>query len=175
MALISSPKTSRGELGFRRDDFAYDRERDELRCPAGQVLSRHSRKDPTSQYYRAKPKACKSCEHFGVCTKSRSGRSVCISKYEDLVLANRERVHSESARPLMQIRRQRGEAPFGYLKMFGGSRRFAGRGLAYASKKTLIAAAGWNLLRLVKTIERARLLDAPVSGIIALVMVIWNT
>ena len=75
----------------------------------------------------------------------------------------------------MQIRRQRGEAPFGYLKMFGGLRRFAGRGLAYASKKTLIAAAGWNLLRLVKTIERARLLDAPVSGIIALVMVIWNS
>ena len=81
-----------------------------------------------------------------MCTNNKNGRHVCISIYEDLVLANRERVYSEEGRPLMQIRRQRGEAPFGYFKMFGGLRRFAGRGLAYASKKTMMAAAGWNLL-----------------------------
>lgn len=53
--------------------------------------------------------------------------------------------HVDAARPLMMIRRQRGEAPFGFFKQFGGLQRFAGRGLEYASKKTLIAAAGWNL------------------------------
>ena len=51
---------------------------------------------------------------------------------------------------LVAIRRQRGEGPFGYFKQFGGLRRFAGRGLNYAAKKTLIAAAGWNLLCLLR-------------------------
>lgn len=67
-----------------------------------------------------------------------------VSVYEDLIKAKGERVHSEMARPLMMIRRQRGEAPFGFFKQFGGLRRFAGRGLEYASKKTLLAAAGWK-------------------------------
>jgi hypothetical protein len=71
-----------------------------------------------------------------------------------MIKANRERVHSEAARPLMQIRRQRGEAPFGFFKQFGGLRRFAGRGLDYAAKKTLIAAVGWNLLMVIKKLMR---------------------
>jgi transposase len=174
VALISSPKTSRGKPGFRREDFVYEPEHDQLICPGGQVLSRLSRKDSTSRYYGAKPKACLSCPHFNVCTKNKNGRNVSISMYEDLILANRERVHSEAARPLMQIRRQRGEAPFGYFKMFGGLRRFAGRGLDYAAKKTLIAAAGWNLLLLVKKVMRDKTLNAPVSSLIRLVFGLWN-
>jgi len=58
-------------------------------------------------------------------------------------------VHAPELRPLLQIRRQRGEGPFGYFKQFGGLRRLAGRGLSYAMKKMLIAAVGWNLLRLL--------------------------
>ena len=83
VALISSPKTSRGKPGFRREDFQYDEDRDELICPAGQVLTRRSRKDSTSRYYGAKAKACQSCIHFGVCTQSRNGRNVSVSMYED--------------------------------------------------------------------------------------------
>jgi transposase len=174
VALISSPKTSRGKPGFRRENFVYEPEHDQMICPAGQVLSRLSRKDSTSRYYGAKRKACLSCEHFNVCTKNKNGRNVSISMYEDLILANRERVHSEAARPLMQIRRQRGEAPFGYFKIFGGLRRFAGRGLDYAAKKTLIAAAGWNLLLLVKRVMLDKTLNAPVSSLIRLVFGLLN-
>jgi hypothetical protein len=74
---------------------------------------------------------------------------VSVPVHEELIQANRERVHTPELRPLLQIRRQRGEAPFGYFKQFGGLRRFAGRGLSYALKKTLMAAVGWNLLRLL--------------------------
>ena len=83
-----------------------------------------------------------------------------------MIKSNRERVHSEAARPLMMIRRQRGEAPFGFFKMFGGLSRFAGRGLEHASKKTLIAAAGWNLLLLIKKVMRE---TAPNAALLELV------
>jgi transposase len=172
VALISSPKSSRGKPGFRREDFTYDEEKDQLVCPAGQILNRRKRDDSPSRYYQASGRVCQSCEHWGACTKNKNGRSVSISPYEGLIVENRERVRSEAARPLMQIRRQRGEAPFGYFKMFGGLRRFAGRGLEYAQKKTLIAALCWNLLLLVKKVMRERQVNAAFVGVSRLFFVL---
>jgi len=166
IGLISSPNTNRGAEGFRRDDFACDESADALICPAGEMLSRQKNRDESHRYYKGRGSVCRRCPHFGVCTKSKSGRVVSVSIYEDLIRANRERVHCEAARPLMMIRRQRGEAPFGFFKQFGGLRRFAGRGLEYASKKTLIAAAGWNLLIVIKRIMRD---TAPNAAIFELV------
>lgn len=151
--LISSPRR-RGKPGFGREDFVCDAEADTLICPAGETLARIPCKDRNANHYKARGSVCRQCPHFGVCTKSRNGRTVAVSVYEDVIKSNRERVHSEDARPLMQIRRQRGERPFGYFKQFGGLRRFAGRGLSYATKKTLVAGIGWNLLLLVKLLIR---------------------
>lgn len=150
IGLISSPRTERGQPGFQRVDFAYDAATDTFRCPAGKELRRAALKEQTVQQYRARAQDCQTCPHWGVCTQSKSGRTLRISIYEDLIQANRARVRSEEARPLMMIRRQRGEAPFGYFKQFGGLRRFMGRGLDYAQKKTLMAAAGFNLIKLLR-------------------------
>jgi transposase len=174
IGLISSPNQKRGKPGFRREDFRYDAQSDTLICPAGQILTRLSNKGKTARHYKARGGVCKSCPNFNICTKNPRGRVVTISVYEDIVRANRERVHSEEARPLMQIRRQRGEAPFGYFKQFGGLRRFAGRGLAYATKKTLIAAVGWNLLILVKRSMRNPAPDGPTCALIQLLSALWT-
>lgn len=150
IGLISSPRTERGQPGFQRVDFSYDADTDTFRCPTGKELRRVPPAHASVQQYRARSKDCLGCPHFGVCTKSKSGRTLRISLYEGLIKQNRERVRSEEARPLMMIRRQRGEAPFGMFKQFGGLRRFMGRGLDYAQKKTLIAAAGFNFLKLLR-------------------------
>jgi hypothetical protein len=175
VGLVSSPNQNRGRPGFRRDDFRYDAESDTLTCAAGEVLRRLAKKDKSSRHYKAKGSVCQGCVNFGVCTTNKRGRSVMISVHEELVKANRERVHSEELRPLVRIRGQRGEAPFGYFKQFGGLRRFAGRGLAYAEKKTLIAALGWNLLLLVKALIRSTpdLSDA-FSALIWLANLLWS-
>jgi transposase len=149
VGLISSPNTSRGAPGFRREDFTYDAERDLFVCPNGVELRRRPMAEGAARQYQARGSDCRACPHFGVCTKSKTGRSVSVPVHEELIQANRERVRTPELRPLLQIRRQRGEGPFGYFKQFGGLRRFMGRGLSYATKKTLIAAVGWNLLRLL--------------------------
>src|SRR5207244_3604201 len=131
VGLVASPNTARGQPGFRREDFTYDAEQDELVCPAGAVLRRR----PTPAGSAARGRECRACPHFGVCTKSQSGRHLSVPLHEELIAANRERVHTPELRPLLQIRRQRGEGPFGYFKQFGGLRRLAGRGLSYATKK----------------------------------------
>jgi len=167
VGLISSRNQYSGKPGFRREDFTYDSETDTLICPAGRPLAKVASKDRKAHHYRTSGGVCKACPNFGICTKSKNGRSVMISFYEDVIRRNKERVHSEAARPLMQIRRQRGEAPFGYFKAFGGLRRMAGRGLAYAEKKALVAALGWNLLLLVKSITRSGT-KWPILGLIQL-------
>lgn len=149
VGLVASPNTTRGKLGFQRQDFTYDPERDLFVCPAGKLLRRRQMPEGAARQYQARGKECRACPHFGTCTQSQTGRSLSVPVHEELIQANRERVHDPEVRPLLQIRRQRGEGPFGYFKQFGGLRRFAGRGLAYAQKKTLIAATGWNLLRLL--------------------------
>jgi len=170
--LISSPNTQRGQPGFRRDDFTYDAESDTFICPVGMLLRRRQGDERVSRQYQARGRECRACPHFGVCTTSKTGRSLSVPVREALIQANRERVHDPALRPLLQIRRQRGEGPFGYFKQFGGLRRFAARGLDYAAKKTLIAAAGWNLLCLLRkaaeTEEATAFVALLVFGVAAL-------
>src|SRR5438270_681230 len=172
VGLISSPNTARGAPGFRREDFTYDPELDLFVCPAGVLLRRRQLPEGAARQYQARGSDCRQCPHFGVCTKSKTGRSVSVPLHEALIAANRERVHSPELRPLLQIRRQRGEAPFGHFKQYGGLRRFAGRGREYAAEKTLMAAVGWNLLRLLShgaaKPGALPLLRRPVGGLGAL-------
>jgi transposase len=149
VGLIASPNTARGKPGFRREDFIYDAQRDLFVCPTGVLLRRRQLPEGAARQYQARGRDCRGCLHFGVCTKSKTGRNVSVPLHEELITANRERVRAPEWRPLLQIRRQRGEGPFAYFKQFGGLRRLAGRGLSYATKKTLIAAVGWNLVRLL--------------------------
>jgi len=174
--LVTAPRRATGPEGFTRDDFVYDAASDTFQCPAGAQLvctgQSHGRRR-----YQAARKVCGECEHWGTCTKNKAGRQILVSPDEALVEANRERVYSEAARPLMMIRRQRGERPSGYFKQYGGMARMNGRGLAYAEKKTLLAAVGWNLLLMVKQAmrEAAEGAEALLWGVVeALSAALWG-
>jgi len=170
VGLISSPNSQRGQPGFRREDFTYDASSDSFRCPVGVLLRRRKGDERVSRQYQARGSECRTCPHFGVCTTSKTGRSLSVSVHEELIQANRTRVHSPELRPLLQIRRQRGEGPFGYFKQFGGLRRFAGRGLEHATKKTLIAAAGWNLLFLLRKAAESEAATTLTGALVARLM-----
>ena len=148
IALVSAPTPS-GPAGFRLSDFVWDADSDTYRCPAGQLLTCR-RTHQGRRGYRQRGAVCRACPHFGQCTTSRSVRTLSVNEHQGAMAANAERVHSAAARPLLMIRRQRGERPFGYFKQYGGLRRLNGRGLAHAEKKVLLVAIGWNLLLMVK-------------------------
>ena len=151
--LVSAPRPN-GPEGFRLDDFTYDEVEDRFLCPAGELLT-YRRTQDNRRIYRPKGSLCRRCPHFGQCTRCQSGRTLTVPLHQESRRSNAERVQSEAARPLMMIRRQRGERPFSYFKQYGGLRRLMGRGLAYAEKKALVAACGWNLLLLVKGAVRS--------------------
>jgi hypothetical protein len=150
VSLISSKRQSQGAPGFRQADFSYDAMTDSYTCPAGQLLTRRPDR-PNGRVYRTRgKKVCSACPHFGVCTNDTKGRRLLVHPQAEAIAANRERVHAPEARPLLLARKTRGEGPFGYFKQFGGLRLVSGRSLDCAAKKVLIAAAGWNILRVIK-------------------------
>jgi transposase len=169
--MIASPNQPASRPGFDRCDFSYDAASDSLVCPAGETLRRSPRVEEGRRYYKGKGSVCSVCPHFGVCTKSKGGRTVVVSDYEKEIAANRQRVRNAEARPLMQIRRQRGEAPFGYFKGYGAMRRMSGRGLSFAVKKTIMAMVGWNLLLVISAATRAA---SSATVLLHLATAIWR-
>ena len=97
VGLVSSPNTARGEPGFQRQDFTYDPEQDLFVCPAGILLRRRQIPEGAARQYQARGRDCRQCPHFGVCTKSKTGRSVSVPVHEELISANRERVRRPSS------------------------------------------------------------------------------
>ena len=173
ITLISSPCQTRGAEGFRRENFTFDPATDSYTCPAGQTLTRRTSRQE-ARCYQARGAVCRACPHFGVCTKSKTGRGLSISHDDEIIQQNRERVHHPDARPIMMIRRQRGEAPFGYFKQFGGLRRLLGHGLTFATRKALIAGIGWNLLRLIKVAMTVFAHFSALAGIQKLLLTLWK-
>jgi hypothetical protein len=147
---IIRQRAQAGPAGFREQDFEYRAEEDEYLCPAGVRLRRHDY--PSAQgrvHYRAKGEVCQQCEHFGVCTKSKTGRTIVRAAHYKEVEANAQRVHSVEGGMLLGSHRQRAEGPWSYAKLYGGLARLGPRGLANAWKKALIQGIGWNLMKLV--------------------------
>jgi transposase len=141
--------TPAGERGFRADDFDYDAAGDCYRCAAGETLRRKGWGNHGRARYQARASACRRCEHFGVCTKSRHGRVIDRAVHQEHLERNRKRVRSAQGQELLMRHRHCAEAPWSYAKLYGGLARINTRGLANAIKKALIQGIGWNLMRLI--------------------------
>lgn len=150
--LVRAPHPGQASApGFAPLDFTREPEADQLRCPAGQVLMRRpgeERARPGWRVYRAGP-GCRTCPHWGTCTRDPKGRKVRRAEAEATVAANRARGDTPAGAALFTARQTRGEAPFSFLKRRGGG-QVRSRGLGAATKELLIGFLAWNLVLLVR-------------------------
>src|SRR3954454_6385550 len=132
--------------------FTYDPERDEFRCPEGQVLRRKTAKHTEGVVvYRADAPVCNACPLKAACTESSQGRQVQRSlyvEYLDRVRAYHETPAYEKA---MAKRKVWVEPLFGEAKDWHGLRRFRLRRLWKVNVEALLIATGQNLKRLLRT------------------------
>lgn len=85
------------EVGFRKKDFRYDKERDEYVCPAGEVLSHELtyKKQNSKRKYRVKrygTDKCGGCALRASCTTSTAGRKIERANHQEHVERNDSRV-----------------------------------------------------------------------------------
>jgi hypothetical protein len=133
---------------YGQDDFVFDPERDEYRCPKDHPLRRYSTKHTEGVVaYRGDATICNACPAKTHCTTSAHGRKVQRSFYADYL----ERVpgyhETEAYKKAIRKRQVWVEPLFAEAKEWHGLRRLRLRGLLNANIQGLLIAAGQNLKR----------------------------
>jgi transposase len=152
---------------YGQDDFVFDPERDEYRCPQGHPLSRYSTKRTEGVVaYRGEAAVCNACPVKAQCTTSDHGRKVQRSFYADYldrVLGYHE---TEAYQKAIRKRQVWVEPLFAEAKLWHGLRRFRRRGLENVNIEGLLIAAGQNLKRWLAATGWGR--NAPCGSLVAL-------
>jgi transposase len=131
--------------------FTYDPERDEYRCPTGQVLRRKTAKYTEGVVvYRAGAATCNTCPVKAACTASDRGRLVHRSLYAEYLDRVRAYHQTPAYEQAMKKRKVWVEPLFGEAKDWHGLEGFRLRGLWKVNIEALLIATGQNLKRLVR-------------------------
>ncbi len=152
--IVPSPKqiTGKEPKPFAKEHFVYDPEKDCFICPMGNRLRflRFCKKENSMREYRIERVGlCRECEHYGVCTSAKKGRSVLRHIHEDLKERIAQRYQEPENRKIYSRRKERAEHPFGYMKKAMGFRQFFLRGRAGARVEASLLAMGYNLKRMI--------------------------
>lgn len=154
---------------FDKDNFKYDPDKDEYTCPEGKRLKytgsrstqlkpfhwmSKNKKDKTSDLrcYRAKPKECKVCPHFGSCTKSRQGRSISRFAQEELKTKLEETYKSSQGQEIYKLRKEKVELPFGHMKRNLQAGQFLLRSKSGANAELALLSTCFNIARMITII-----------------------
>lgn len=117
---------------FTREQFGYDAQQDRYRCPQGEELAPcgklQERDGKRIQAYKSKIAVCNVCPLRAQCLAPNS-RYKKIERWEHEAVVERHKQRMASAGPVMKMRSQWVEHPFGTLKHRAGMHHFLMRGL----------------------------------------------
>lgn len=120
---------------FNKEDFYYGPDQDCYICPERKrlnfwKLTKIKGKDKAKRSYRASGKDCRGCKYFGICTKSKQGRTIERDGKEEIRRKMAEKIRSPEGMAIYGKRMHVAEMPFGNIKQNLGFREFLLRGLA---------------------------------------------
>ena len=141
------------EIGpFDKARFSYDADSDCYLCPQGHrlVFRRFQDKARQKRDYRIEtPGKCRSCTHFGTCTKSKQGRTVTRHISEEVREAVCKRFEEPAMVQIYKRRKARVEHPFGFIKKVLSYGQFMLRGRQGVRAEASILATCFNLRRMI--------------------------
>lgn len=146
-------------LPFSKEKFDYDTEADCYICPEGHKLKYHSFcKQKKHRVYRITDKhLCRTCQHFGECTKSASGRRIRRLEEEEIKEKLEQKYEQESGQAVYKLRKQKVELPFGHIKRNLGATSFLLRGIEGVKAEMALFASCFNLVRMINLVGVAEL------------------
>ena len=141
-AIVAVP-SEKGNAGFKKSDFNYDKEKDVYICPMGQTMTRW--KGKTATYTNAR--ACKECPCKDQCTKSKKGKSIVRNEVEDMLDDFKQKYAKKQ--DLYRLRQQIVEHTFGTIKRGLGFTYFLTRGLENVKTENFLHVLTYNLKRVL--------------------------
>lgn len=156
--IVAKSNTSGGTAHgrFGKDDFIYDAQNDEYRCPADQRLIRHTTTTVRElTFHRYWYSDCKNCAIKEKCTPGKERR---ITRWEDEAVLEAMQSRLDRFPDAMRIRRQTVEHPFGTIKLWMGSAHFLTKTLKRVKTEMSLHVLAYNLKRVMQILGIGRLM-----------------
>jgi len=136
---------------WTKDDFTYDKEKDQYICPEGHALKNSGFITKQRHFiYRTNPRYCKQCKYRKKCTNSPSARSVTRHIHEASLEKAKKHLKSIHAKVTLCERSKTVETVFASEKKDLGLKRAKFRGLTNVSIQSLLTATAYNIKKLLK-------------------------
>jgi len=135
---------------FHKDSFVYDEQLDCYICVEGEQLSfSHLQKRKGKESLKIyRERNCHACQFFGICTSSKTGRSISRHPYEKELRQMRQKLDSESGKAIYSKRKYTVEPPFGHIKSIMGFTSFLLRGKQKVRGEFKIVSIAHNLRKI---------------------------
>jgi hypothetical protein len=149
-AYVPKPLTSNSaaEGRFGKQDFVYEANEDEYRCPGGQrLIKRFTSIEKGMTLHSYWSSACQGCVIKARCTTG-TERRIRRWEHEAVIDAMQRRLDREPEK--MRARRQTAEHPFGTIKFWMGAAHFLTRTLTRVSTEMSLHVLAYNLKRAMK-------------------------
>lgn len=135
---------------FDKEQFVYDRNADEYICPEGKRIKYNGfDHKKQSKKYRAGAHDCRDCQHFGVCTSAKAGRTINRHLREDFRQRLEDIYDSPQGQQIYPLRKQKVEHPFGHFKRNLNAGQFMLRGKDKVDAEVSILSTCFNMARMI--------------------------
>ena len=152
---------------FSKQEFTYDKEHDCYYCPEGHQLklSGIDKKTGGRHYMIIDKNLCFNCQHWGLCTKGKSGRRTFRSHNEELVEKFESQYEQEGSQEIYAKRKARVEHPFGHIKKNLKTDAFLMRGRDGVQAETSLLATCFNIARMISFLGVSGFIGKLATGI----------
>ncbi|SOE54066.1 Transposase [Burkholderia sp. OK233] len=153
---VTSSATAHGRFG--KEDFIYNAQTNEYRCPAGERLiwrfSTVERGLKLSKYWSSN---CQQCPLKGDCTPGPQRR---VTRWEHEAVLDEMQARLDHAPEMMRIRRQTVEHPFGTIKAWMGATHFLTRTIERVSTEMSLHVLAYNIKRVIRLLGSEAVMKA---------------
>jgi transposase len=140
-----------GPKPFSKSTFTYDKDQDSYSCPQGHRLRfiGTDKRSSKRHYLITDRRLCYRCPHYGVCTKSKTGRKIVRLPNEPIKEKLEAHYETSSSQQIYARRKSRVEHPFGHIKSNLKTHAFLLRGRSGAWAETSLLATCFNVARMI--------------------------
>jgi len=133
---------------FIKERFTY--QDDYYLCPQGHKLTPYRLNKGNNKVYKiADKKICLCCPHYGICTKSPTGRTISRLLKEEVRQRLEAQYNEPSSQEIYKLRKEKVELPFGHIKHNLKFDSFLLRGQKGAKAEASIIGTCFNLVRMI--------------------------
>lgn len=150
---------------INKEDFVYDEQTDQYRCPAGKTLELNSSGDDGKRVYQAKASDCLQCPLRSRCTNSEQGRSLSVDAGEPARQRMKDKMHNPESKEVYSKRKTIVEPVFGVIKSVMGFEHFSLRGLVKVSGEFSLVCGAYNIKKIINALLKGDVYpDSAIPG-----------